>query len=523
VWPEHVLYNVKKDSNTNRTYPENEPQDLFLALSETLETGFEFLMARREGPPAALKRGEIKAIYENGRVFLECLTAEGTKTWRVISAESAGNKLILAVSGKFGSETEAVELVPRISAADLLAAIAQARLERAGRIAAVASAKTPHSKVTSIRLSKGARAGETGSNAQILLQIGANKQAAIFAQAAEKGIDPEGFLVAAISWFINIAQRPQGAKKMRTEKLWLIAGKRMPGKLKKVIALLKPKWRASVSLYEIDLENEHLREVKIPEFHRLWREKPRQLKIPAAQIPTEPAQKITALAPEAIDVTYSKHGENLRFHGLPFVRIRTLLGKEKTWFGIERKRRVLDEASREDLLNFVEELKENRSALTENKSHYYYRAAPEHWLESILRRDITRLDANLILSPIYHQFRASAEQIDLLALRRDGRLVVIELKVAPSRAAVFQAADYWRQIELQRRSGNLAKARAFGDLEIADEPALVLLAAPALSFHRDLEFWAGMISPKIEIYRYDLHENWRQDIKVIQRKRLVGV
>lgn len=519
---------MKKDSNTNQTHPVNEPQDLFFALSEALETGFEFLLARENGSQIAIRRGEIEVVFENGKVYLQCMTTEGAKIWRVAAAENAGeNKgentgFLLVVSEKFGSEAEQVELIPRVGAADLLAGIAEARLEKAGRIAAIVESAIPNSRISNIRLSKGIRAGEYGGNAQILLQVSPHERIAIFAQVAGEGTSPEGFLVSAINWFVNISQRPQGApdaKKMRMEKLRLIAGKKTLGKLKRIAALLKPRWREPLSLFEADLENADLREVKVPQVHRLWREKPRKLKIPAAHIPAESVREIIALAPEAIDVTYSRHGENLRFHGLPFVRIRSLAGREKMWFGAERERRVLDETSWEDLLNYVEELKQNRNALTENKSHYLYRASPEHWLESILRRDITRLDANLILSPIYHQFRASAEQIDLLALRRDGRLAVIELKVAPSREMIFQTADYWRQIELQRRSGNLKKARAFGDLEIIDEPALVYLVAPALSFHHDLEFWAGMISPKIEIYRYDLHEHWRENIKVIERRK----
>ncbi|MFH4247079.1 hypothetical protein WAI89_20205, partial [Acinetobacter baumannii] len=89
------------------------------------------------------------------------------------------------------------------------------------------------------------------------------------------------------------------------------------------------------------------------------------------------------------------------------------------------------------------------------------------WLESILRRNIGLIDANLILSPIYNQFRTASAKIDLLALRRDGRLVIIELKTSPDRETVFQAADYWRRIELQRRRGELARHRLFDDLEIA--------------------------------------------------------
>jgi hypothetical protein len=503
---------VKKNSNTNQTSGENRPQDLFFILAETLEAGFEFLLLPGNGAQISLKRDEIEPVFEGGKVFLRCLTAEGLKVWRLISAKKEANKLTLCTAGN-----EKLELIPRVIAADLMAAIKEARLEKAAEIAGIAAASVPNSKILRLRLSPGVRAGEYGGSAQILLQTSAGKQAAVFAQVVDKIASPEAFLVSAISWFTNISG---SAKKMRVEQLWLIADKRTLAKLKKIIALMKPLRREQISLFTVDLENKAIRPLKIPEFHSLWREKTRTVKILGEQSPTETAREIIALGPDAIDITYSAHGENLRFHGLPFARVRTLLGKEKVWFGVDRKRRILDEDSREDLDKFFEELKTNRDHETENRSHYLYRASPEHWLESILRRDITRLDANLILSPIYHQFRASAGQIDLLALRKDGRLVIIELKVSPSRELVFQAAGYWRQIELQRRSGNLARARAFGDLTIADVPALVYLAAPALSFHHELEFWAGMISPKIEMYRYDLHENWRENIKVLHRVRL---
>jgi hypothetical protein len=100
--------------------------------------------------------------------------------------------------------------------------------------------------------------------------------------------------------------------------------------------------------------------------------------------------------------------------------------------------------------------------------------------------------------------------------------VIIELKVAPDREMVFQAADYWRKIEFQRRKGNLQKAKIFGDAEILNAPALVYLVAPALSFHIDLKFLARSIAPVIEIYRFDLNENWRESLKVIGREKLAA-
>ena len=166
----------------------------------------------------------------------------------------------------------------------------------------------------------------------------------------------------------------------------------------------------------------------------------------------------------------------------------------------------------------IENLQNFRRFDTPNSRHEFYRRAPEAWLESMLRKNIKLLDANLVLSPLYHQFRAGREQIDLLALRCDGRLVIVELKVKSDREMIFQAVDYWRKIELQKRKGNLNRARLFGDLQISDQPAIVYLAAPTLAFHRDYNFLARTISGEIEFHRFNLAENWRENLKVLKRE-----
>jgi hypothetical protein len=202
---------------------------------------------------------------------------------------------------------------------------------------------------------------------------------------------------------------------------------------------------------------------------------------------------------------------------MPFARVRSVMEKERAWFGTSRERRILTDESWDDLADLVAALSSERSHENANKRHEYYRAASEAWLESILRRNIALLDGNLILSPIYNQFRSSNDKIDLLALRRDGRLVIIELKTQPDRAGVFQAADYWRKIELQRRRGLLAAADLFAGREILDKPALLYLVVPAWSFHRDLDFFAKCLAPEIELWRFELHENWREAVRVVSR------
>ena len=251
----------------------------------------------------------------------------------------------------------------------------------------------------------------------------------------------------------------------------------------------------------------------------LWRERTKPLALPDEIASSPTASRIMRLSPDAIDVIRSMHGETLRFHGLAFARVRQMLEREKAWFGVERERTPLNDETRPQLGTLVGELMRRRTC-GENASrrHRHYSLAPEAWLESILRRNIKLLDANLTLSPIYNQFRASNATIDLLALRRDGRLVILELKTAPDREMVLQAAEYWRKIELQRRRGVLARAKVFGDLEILDKPALVYAVAPALSFHRDFEYFARRLAPEIELWRFELHEDWRREIKVIGRR-----
>ena len=128
--------------------------------------------------------------------------------------------------------------------------------------------------------------------------------------------------------------------------------------------------------------------------------------------------------------------------------------------------------------------------------------------------------SNLFLSPIYNQFRTAREKIDLLALRKDGRLIIIELKINPDQDMVLQAVDYWRRVELQRRSGLLNRADLFEGRKIADRPTMIYLVAPVLGFHSKTREIAGMVARSIDIVRFDLAENWREEIKVIRRESL---
>ena len=187
---------------------------------------------------------------------------------------------------------------------------------------------------------------------------------------------------------------------------------------------------------------------------------------------------------------------------------------------------VLDESSDLEWKCLLQDLREYRSASASDHRHAFYRLAAEAWLESLLRRDITKLDPGLIIAPLHAQFRTGRggklgiRPIDLLALRQDGRLVVIELKVSEDREHVLQGADYWRRVEAHRRRGHIAHAKLFGDLQISDEPPLVYLVAPTLRVHPSFQTLARCITTDIEIYRFDINEDWRAGVRVMRRMRV---
>ena len=195
-----------------------------------------------------------------------------------------------------------------------------------------------------------------------------------------------------------------------------------------------------------------------------------------------------------------KHSGTSDFHLRVCVRC---LAARRVWFGINRShRRLLDESTWNEWQNLLRDLREHRSASALDHRHAFYRAAPEAWLESLLRRDITKLDPGLIIAPLHAQFRTARgaklgiRPIDLLALRQDGRLVVIELKVSEDREHVLQGADYWRRVEAHRRRGHIARAKLFGERKIRDESPLVYLVAPTLRVHPSFQTLAQCISQR---------------------------
>lgn len=512
------------------------------AIREYVAAHQDWFIAEEGGAPLALGRDEFDFSVAHRSLTFSCWTEKGSRSWRINAWSLTGDKLVLQASRRMGAEVTSLELVPRASARAMVASIAAARQGRCENLAQILTESSgfsardhpiqsepllPGAKIESAVLSPGMRRDQPGRYARIVLRLPHGRVAvtATVAQTDTRNVD--SFFSSALLWFHKQRQRPQ---RPFTEELLMVVEHNIAEAARQRHALLRDSLRQAIDLVEIDEPWRELRPLRPRERKDLWRKRLTRFPSIPKDETGEGVKQIIAQAPDAVDVVSSRHGQTLRYHGLPFARVRRVMEKDRVWFGIEgSRRRLLDDYHGPDWAKLFCDLETYRTAGCRDRKHWLYRAAGEAWLESILRRDISKLDPGLIVAPLHAQFRTShggasgptgARPIDLLALRHDGRLAVIELKVNEDREHVFQGVDYWRRVEAHRRRGHISTAKLFGERELSDESPLVYLVAPALRFHPSFQTLARTIAPDIEIYRFDINEDWRSGVHVVRRDRM---
>ena len=491
--------------------------------------------------PLEIMRSEFDFSAAHGRLLFSSWTEQGSRTWRVIEWSRGDDKLILRASRRMGAEIATIELVPRASAKALVATIGAARQERCERLAQLVAQTSvgdvgepipdphrlksvPHLKIERVSLSPGMRRDQPGRYARVILRAPHERIAmtGIVAQSDPRNVD--SLFSSALLWFARIQGAP---KRPPISRLLIVVEKDLLEAARQRQVLLRDQLRERIELWRIDDEWQSAEPTGAWERRYLWRKRlpvfPPVIEAPAI----DRVNEIVSLAPGAIDVVAARHGQTLRYHGLPFARVRRVMERDHAWFGIEGSpRRLLGAYQHREFAKLVNDLQTYRDQNCRDRRHWFYRAAGEAWLESILRRDISRLDPGLIVAPLHAQFRTSRggptgqRPIDLLALRHDGRLAVIELKVNEDREHVFQGVDYWRRVEAHRRRGHISAAKLFGQREISDESPLVYLVAPTLRFHPSFPALARAVAPDIEIYRFDINEDWRAGVRVVRREQV---
>jgi hypothetical protein len=512
------------------------------SLKEIISAHHEWFMSIAGRAPLNLSTDEFEFSASHGRLIFSSWTESGSRSWRVGSWNWNGEKLVCEATRRMGAEQATIELIPRTSAKSIVAGIAAARQERCERLAQLVAQilvcestsqdhklkSVPLPKIERAVLSPGMRRDQPGRYARIILRLPHQRLAVTGTVAESDARNVDALFSSMLLWFQRLQQTP---KRPSIQRLLLVVERQILEAARQRQVLLRASFRERIELFEINDDWSEVAPVKRFERKHLWRKRLTRFPPVTEPQPSERVSDTLAYAPAAIDVVASRHGQTLRYHGLPFARLRRVMEQDRIWFGIDgSRRRQLDPFHQQDWAKLFNDLETYRTERCRDRRHWFFRAAGEAWLESILRRNIMKLDPGLIIAPLHAQFRTSpggnfgskggARPIDLLALRHDGRLVVIELKVNEDREHVFQGVDYWRRVEAHRRRGHISAAKLFGDREISDESPLVYLVAPTLHFHPSFRALAKTIAPDIEIYRFDINENWRSGVRVVRRERV---
>jgi hypothetical protein len=153
-------------------------------------------------------------------------------------------------------------------------------------------------------------------------------------------------------------------------------------------------------------------------------------------------------------------------------------------------------------------------------------ANQERLLQSNLIGAIRQVLPSIDVRHIYPQVPSFVGEerniIDLLTITRDGRLVVIEIKASPDPDLPFQALDYWIAVERHRKAGDFHSNGYFSGCVLDDRPALFLMVAPLLAFHKTSRQLISFLPPNVPIMEIGINQTWKREIKVLRRKGMVS-
>ena len=205
-----------------------------------------------------------------------------------------------------------------------------------------------------------------------------------------------------------------------------------------------------------------------------------------------------------------------RFNGLEIGRWR----RGRLSVGIDRKR-LVSGGDLTELLGLAAQLERLRSPAARDRASPFFSRAPESWIESQVRQSIHLLDADLLPEPLYGQVPAVVGGdrgiLDLLAVNREGRLTVLELKATPDPQLPLQALDYWVRVRYHSSRGEFSPKGYFPGIPLSHAAPRLLLVAPALEFHSTTEVLLRYFDPVVPVERIGLGSDWRQRLRVVFR------
>src|SRR5215475_2602867 len=370
----------------------------------------------------------------------------------------------------------------------------------------------------------------TGRYARLVIKSGGEVVLAIGVSEAESQPRIDGVIAAGLVWLVAFNEKRDAAS--RAKRVWFCLPKgRSQTAAERLTLLDVSHLGVRIECFEVDENGEEMVSVRPVTQDELLNSHPREVIWPGASTPDERwRERIVNLAPDLIEMRREARSgcERFEINGLEFARL-SAGGRAK--FGVAGLRSEgeanlveLTDSTFGELEDLMRKIARYRSADCLDRRHPFYLLRPEAWLESLLRRDIGRLDSTFDERFVYTQIPAwradERSVIDLLTVNFEGRLAVIEIKAAEDPQLPLQGTDYWLRVEQGRLRDEFKKRGLFDGVVIADQSPLLYLVAPRLRFHRTFATVSRCISPQIEAYRIGVNTNWRQGVKVHTRERI---
>ncbi|HEU4390342.1 MAG TPA: hypothetical protein VFV34_21240 [Blastocatellia bacterium] len=480
--------------------------------------GGEFELFEDSRPVGSIQPDSCLAEVSFNKLILTCFAEDWSRSWRIVSYELTPACLTLECTRQMGLARSLVEL----RRGEQQAQTELSRTAFAAELGPLIEANLPGVRVVKSVSARDDHEHLSGIHARLLLRDRSGTIAGIGACNAEQQTHIDGVLGAGLVWQDALRRRGERARRL----MIFVPRGRATTIATRMTALAEG---VALSLYEVDEVNRTIEPVSAFDQGDLA-DRLRKAAIRAVwphdfQL-TESleglVESVIALDRNAVEANHRGNWIVLSIRGLEFARVS--IRQERLYFGLGERHRRLDASSWDDIQRLVADIARRRVADSSEVDDPVYRLQGERWLESAIRRDIAAIDPTLDQRFVYSQvptYRGEQRTfIDLLTVSRNGRLAVLELKVAEDREFPFQALDYWLRVEWHRKRGDFQKRGCFRGITIADQEPLLFLVAPLFRFHSTSKLLCSLISERVPMFRIGINDDWRREIRVLLRQSL---
>lgn len=234
-------------------------------------------------------------------------------------------------------------------------------------------------------------------------------------------------------------------------------------------------------------------------------------------------RQVLALAPQLIEPRLNATSSwiSFRIHGLEFARM-SLEGVPGVTLGIEKDKPLETAKDWQELESLVQTLCQQRRPRPVSKKPPFYRLQAERWLESLILRDIQRIDSRLDSRYVYSQvptFEGSSRGvIDILTVSAEGRLAILELKAAEDIELPMQGLDYWLRVRWHQRTQDFSSKGYFPGVPLSPVPPLLYFVSPQFCYHSTFPLLARSLRQSVPMIQVGLNENWREGVQVVFKR-----